>query len=108
MLMIFILLSKNEVIGLQKCWKKLEHYCADWYLEVNLDKTKILVFIKTDKLHKLTLTLTLTLTLNLSKLLTSCLTAVKNHVIRYCDKVYERSGKICFGLLKILVRYLIN
>ena len=29
----------------------------------------------------------------LSKLLTSCLTAVKNDVIRYCEKVYERSGK---------------
>ena len=29
----------------------------------------------------------------LSKLLTSCLTAVKNHVIRYCEKVYERSIK---------------
>ena len=25
--------------------------------------------------------------------LTSCVTAVKNHVIRYCEKVYERSGK---------------
>ena len=47
-------------------------------------------------------------TTELSKLLTSCLTAVKNHVIRYCEKVYERSGKICFGLLKIQVRYLIN
>ena len=35
----------------------------------------------------------------LSKLLPSCLTAVKNHVIRYCEKVYERSGKICFGQL---------
>ena len=32
-------------------------------------------------------------TSELSKLLTSCLTAVKNHVIRYCEKVYERSGK---------------
>ena len=32
-------------------------------------------------------------TTELSKLLTSCLTAVKNHVIRYCKKVYERSGK---------------
>ena len=32
-------------------------------------------------------------TTELSKLLTSCLTAVKNHVIRYCEKVYERSGK---------------
>ena len=32
-------------------------------------------------------------TTELSKLLTSYLTAVKNHVIRYCEKVYERSGK---------------
>ena len=32
-------------------------------------------------------------TTELSKLLTSCLTAVKNHDIRYCEKVYERSGK---------------
>ena len=29
----------------------------------------------------------------LSKLLTSCLTAVKKNVIRYCEKVYERSNK---------------
>ena len=26
-------------------------------------------------------------------MLTSCLTAVKKHVIKYCEKVYERSGK---------------
>ena len=32
-------------------------------------------------------------TIELSKLLTSCLTAVKRHVIKYCEKVYERSGK---------------
>ena len=31
-------------------------------------------------------------TTELSKLLTSCLTAVKKHVIKYCEKVYERSG----------------
>ena len=46
-------------------------------------------------------------TAELSKLLTSCLTAVKNHVIRYFEKVYERSGKKCFGQLNLL-RYLIN
>ena len=46
-----ILKSQNEV-GLQKCLKKLESYCADWCLEVNLDKTKILVFNKTGKLYK--------------------------------------------------------
>ena len=39
-------------------------------------------------------------TTELSKLLTSCLTAVKNHVIRYCEKVYERSGKILFWSIK--------
>ena len=32
-------------------------------------------------------------TTELSKLLTSCLTAIKNHVIKYCEKVYERSGR---------------
>ena len=47
-------------------------------------------------------------TTELSKLLTSCLTAVKNHVIRYCEKVYERSCKNCFDQSNILVRYLIN
>ena len=47
-------------------------------------------------------------TTELSKLLTSCLTAVKNHVIRYCERVYERSGKNLFWSIKILVRYLIN
>ena len=28
-----------------------------------------------------------------SKLLTSCITAIKNHLIKYCETVYERSGK---------------
>ena len=32
-------------------------------------------------------------TTELSKLLTSCLTTIKNHVIKYCEKVYERSFK---------------
>ena len=39
-------------------------------------------------------------TTELSKLLTSCLTAVKNHVIRYCEKVYKRSGKNLFWSIK--------
>ena len=39
-------------------------------------------------------------TTGLSELLTSCLTAVKNHVIRYCEKVYERSGKNLFWSIK--------
>ena len=39
-------------------------------------------------------------TTELSKLLTSCLTAVKNHVIRYCEKVHGRSGKNLFWSIK--------
>ena len=35
-------------------------------------------------------------TTELSKLLTSCLTAIKVYVIWYCEKVYERSGKKLF------------
>ena len=33
-------------------------------------------------------------------MLTSCLTAVKKHVIKYCEKVYERSGKNLFWSIK--------
>ena len=39
-------------------------------------------------------------TTELSKLLTSCLTSIKNHVIKYCEKVYERSGKNLFWSIK--------
>ena len=35
-----------------------------------------------------------------SKLLTSCLTTIKNHIIKYCEKVYERSGKNLFWSIK--------
>ena len=35
-------------------------------------------------------------TTELSILLTSCLTAIKNHVIKYCTTVHERNGKNLF------------
>ena len=44
----------------------------------------------------------------LSILLTYCLTAIKNHVIKYCTTVNERNGKIYFGLFKIQAKFLIN
>ena len=47
-------------------------------------------------------------TTDLSILLTSCLTAIKNHVIKYCTTVYERNGKNYFGLLKIQAKFSIN
>ena len=39
-------------------------------------------------------------TTELSKLLTSCLTATKAKVIKYCETVYERSGKNMFWPIK--------
>ena len=33
-------------------------------------------------------------------MLTSCLTAVKKHVSKYCEKVYEKSGKNLFWSIK--------
>ena len=39
-------------------------------------------------------------TSELSKLLTSCLTAIKIHVIWYCEKVYKGSGKNLFWSIK--------
>ena len=39
-------------------------------------------------------------TTELSKFLTSCLTVIKNHVIKYCDKVFERSGRNPFWSIK--------
>ena len=45
-------------------------------------------------------------TTELSKLLTSCLTAVKNHVIRYCEKVYESSSKNLFWSIENSVELL--
>ena len=38
--------------------------------------------------------------MNFPKLLTSCLTAIKIHVIRYCERVYERSRKKLFWSIK--------
>ena len=39
-------------------------------------------------------------TTELSILLTSCLTAIKNHVIKYCTTVYKRNGKNLFWSIK--------
>ena len=45
-------------------------------------------------------------TTELSKLLTSCLTAIKAKVIKYCETVYERSGKNMFWPIKNSVEVL--
>ena len=47
-------------------------------------------------------------TTELSKLLSSCLTAIKARVIKYCETVYKCSGKNMFWSIKKLVKYLVN
>ena len=39
-------------------------------------------------------------TTDLSIILISCLTAIKNHVNKYCTTVYERNGKKLFWSIK--------
>ena len=38
--------------------------------------------------------------------LTSCLNAIKSHVIKRWETVFDRNGKIRFGLLRIQKRFL--
>ena len=52
------------------------------------------------KLHFIAISSSCTTT-ELSILLTSCLTAIKNHVIKYCTTFYERNGKNLFWSIKI-------
>ena len=73
------------------------HFCVK--AKENQDKVHALYWLL--KLHKTYKTIfspnsRSCMTTELSILLTSCLTAVKKHVIKYCEKVYERSGKNLF------------
>ena len=71
-------------------------------VSVNEDQERLPTFYWLPKLHKKTYKARFIAnsssctTTELSKLLTSCLTTIKNHVIKYCEKVYERSGKNLF------------
>ena len=87
---------------------------AKFGLFVDEDQSRLLTLYWLPKLHKqpyksrFIANSSACTTTELSILLTSCLTAIKNHVIKYCTTVYERNGKIYFGLLKIQVKFLIN
>ena len=47
-----LIIMSSCPISLQKCIKKLEEYCTKWKLEVNLKKTKIVIFNKQGTLIK--------------------------------------------------------
>ena len=75
-------------------------------VSVNEDQERLPTFDWLPKLHKKPFNARLIAnsssctTTELSKLPTSCLTTIKNHVIKYCEKVYERSGKNLFWSIK--------
>ena len=72
---------------------------AEFGLLVDEDNSKITTLYWLPKLHKrpyksrFIANSSASTTTELSILLTSCLTAIKNHVIKYCTTVYERNGK---------------
>ena len=75
---------------------------AKFGLFVDEDHSKLPTLYRLPKLHKrpyksrfIANSSACTFT-ELSILLTSCLTAIKNHVIKYCTTVYERNGKKLF------------
>jgi len=46
-----VLLSKTEQ-GMQTCLNRLQEYCKNWCLELNTEKTKIIIFNKSGKILK--------------------------------------------------------
>ena len=79
---------------------------ANFGLFVDADHSKLPTLYLLHKLHKrpynsrFIANSSACTTTELSILLTSCLTAVKNHVIKYCTTVYERNGKNLFWSIK--------
>ena len=80
---------------------------ATWFaVSVNEDQEKLPTFYWLPKLHnqqykaRFIANSSSCTTSELFKLLTSCLTTIKNHVIKCCGIVYERSGKNLFWSIK--------
>ena len=75
------------------------HNATSFAVSVNGDQEGLPTFYWLPKLHKkpykarFIANFSSCTTTELSKLLTSCLTTIKKHVIKYCEKVYERAGK---------------
>ena len=79
---------------------------AKFGLFVDKDHSKLPTLYWLPKLHKRPYKLrfiansSACTTTELSILMTSCLTALKNHVIKYCKTVKERNGKTLFWSIK--------
>ena len=87
---------------------------AKFGLFVDEDRSKLPTLYWLPKLHKqpyksrLIAISSACTTTELSILLTSCLTAIKSFVSKYCTTVYERNGKNLFWSIKNSGEILIN
>ena len=101
-------LSERVIVDGHGC-----HTALNFIVKVKENQDKVPTLYWLPKLHKNTYKARFIAdsssctTTELSKLhvLTLCLTTVKSHVIKYREKVYERSGNTYFGLLKIQVKF---
>ena len=82
------------------------HNATRFAVSVNEDQERLPTFYWLPNLHKKTYKARFIAnsssctTTELSKLLTSCLTTIKNHVIKYYETVYEMTGKNLFLAIK--------
>ena len=95
------MLDETSIVDRHQC-----HMAAKFGLFVDEDHSKLPTLYWLPKLHKrpykscfIANSSTCT-TAELSILLTSCLTAIKNHAIKYCTTVNERNGKKVFWSIK--------
>ena len=93
--------AQTSIVDRHRC-----HIAAKFGLFVDEDHSKLPTLYWLPKLHKrpynsrFIANSSACTTTELSILLTSCLTAIKNHVIKYCTTVYERNGKKLFWSIK--------
>ena len=87
-------LDETSIVDRHRC-----HMAAKFGLFVDEDHSKLPTLYWLPKLHKrpykshFIANSSACTTTELFILLTSCLTAIKNHIIKYCTAVYERNGK---------------
>ena len=82
--------------------------CLQFVIMVFPYHTHLLFSLKKELYNTFYCTSSSCTTTKLSMILTSCLTAIKDHVIKYFETVFERKVEIYFGLLKTQVRFLTN
>ena len=94
-------LDETYIVDRHRC-----HMAAKFGLFVDEDNSKLSTLYWLPKLYKRPYKLrfiansSASTTPELSILLTSCLTAIKNHVFKYCTTVNERNGKKLFWSIK--------